>query len=124
MALVLIKKGPYKMELFLDILIDVFLIMMLISLFNLIRYTIKIRKVMKTYKDNPNVKGISIVNGEVKVIENMPTTIQPVEEVPKDLVIDPICGKELLKQDAYRILKDGKEYFFCSWECREKFLAH
>lgn len=124
MALVLIQKGPYEMELFFDILFEFFLIMMLLSLFNLIRYTIKIRKVMKTYKDNPNVKGISIVNGEVKVIENMPTTIKAVEEVPKDLVIDPICGKELLKQDAYRILKDGKEYFFCSWECREKFLAH
>nr|WP_307992187.1 YHS domain-containing protein [uncultured Niameybacter sp.] len=112
------------MELIIDVIFYFFLSMMLLSLFNLIRYTIKIRKVIKMNKDNPNIRGISIVNGEIKVIEKVPPTVQVVQEKPKDLVIDPICGKELLKEEAYRILKDGKEYFFCSWECREKFLAH
>lgn len=108
-----------------DIILDIFLILMLLSLFNLVRYMLKIRKVMKMHKDNPNIKGISIVNGEIKVIENMPTVLQEAEEEKtKDLVTDPVCGKEILKQDAYRIVKDGVEYFFCSWECREKFLAN
>lgn len=110
---------------FVDFILDVFLIMMLISLFNLVRYMFKIRKIMKMHKDNPNIKGISIVNGEIKVIENVPSDLNmSTEEKAKDLVTDPICGKEILKQDAYRIVKDGVEYFFCSWECREKFLAH
>lgn len=110
---------------FVDFLLDVFLIMMLISLFNLVRYMFKIRKIMKMHKDNPNIKGISIVNGEIKVIEDVPSNLGVgTEEKIKDLVTDPICGKEILKQDAYRIVKDGVEYFFCSWECREKFLAH
>lgn len=109
----------------LDFLLDIFLIMMLISLFNLVRYMLKIRKVMKMNKDNPNIKGISIVNGEVKVIENVPNLSEVIqEEKSKDLVVDPVCGKEILKEDAYRIIKDGVEYFFCSWECREKFLQH
>ena len=109
----------------LDFILDIFLIMMLISLFNLVRYMFKIRKVMKMNKDNPNIKGISIINGEVKVIENVPNLSEIVqEEQVKDLVVDPICGKEIPKEDAYRIVKDGVEYFFCSWECREKFLAH
>lgn len=124
MALFLIEKGSYEMEVIVEVIFDLMLVMMLLSLFNLIRYTIKIRKVMKMHKDNPNIRGISIVNGEIKVIENMPNTEQIAEEKSKELVTDPICGTELLKEDAYRILKDGKEYFFCSWECREKFLAH
>ncbi|MGL4344463.1 MAG: hypothetical protein ACRCTE_04630 [Cellulosilyticaceae bacterium] len=88
---------------------------------------LKIRKVMKMHKDNPNIKGISIVNGEVKVIEKDGavvgdlTSTAPIIEVEK--VKDLICGNELEKKDAYRIVKDGVEHFFCSWECREKFLA-
>lgn len=104
----------------LDIILNVFLAFMLISLFNLVRYTFKIRKVIKMNKDNPNVKGITIVNGEIKVIED--ELIPPLQDMPKNTVIDPSCGKEITKEDAYRIFKGGKEYFFCSWECREKFL--
>lgn len=108
---------------FLDMFLYGMLFFMLLSMFNLIRYMLKIKKVMKMNKDNPNVKGISIVNGEVKVIENTPTIdlATPIEE---DLVEDETCGKKLEKKDAYRVFKNGKEYFFCSWECREKFLAH
>lgn len=106
-----------------NFLSDVILIVMLLSLFNLVRYMFKIRKIMKMHKDNPNIKGISIVNGEIKVIEKLPTVFEEVTpEQPKDLVKDPVCGEEFLKEDAYRIVKDDVEYFFCSWECREKFL--
>ena len=71
-----------------DFILDIFLIMMLISLFNLVRYTLKIRKIMKMHKDNPNIKGISIVNGEIKIIENVPNLSEVgTEEKAKDLVI-------------------------------------
>lgn len=116
----------------LDVVMNVVLIFMLLSLFNLVRYMFKIRKVMKLHKDNPNIKGFTIVNGEIKPIEGkageMPAvpgvslTTAPPQEEKKELVTDPACGKEIEKHDAYRILKDGKEYFFCSWECREAFL--
>lgn len=88
---------------------------------------VKIRKVMKMHKDNPNIKGISIVNGEIKVIEKDGeiASIPGQEPTPAQIekVHDPVCGAELEKKDAYRIVKDGVEHFFCSWECREKFLA-
>lgn len=71
------------------------------------------------HKDNPNIKGISIVNGEVKVIEKAPDKIVQEKVIPK--VIDPICGKEINKNEAYRVVKNNKEYYFCSWECREAF---
>ncbi|MEG0086140.1 MAG: hypothetical protein RR817_06660, partial [Niameybacter sp.] len=72
------------MEVIVEVIFDLMLVMMLLSLFNLIRYTIKIRKVKKMHKDNPNIRGISIVNGEIKVIENMPNTEQIAEEKSKD----------------------------------------
>lgn len=105
-----------------EVIMNFLLIFMLVSLFNLVRYMFKIRKIMKVNKDNPNIKGISIVNGEVKVIEN--EAFPPIQDMAKDLVTDPQCGTEIEKKDAYRIFKNGKEYFFCSWECREKFLAN
>lgn len=106
-----------------ELLLNVFLFFMLVSLFNMIRYMFTIRKVIRMNKDNPKVKGISIVNGEVNVIEDeaFPPIIQAEE---KELVVDPICGKEVERKEAYRILKDDKEYFFCCWDCREKFLEN
>jgi YHS domain-containing protein len=77
---------------------------------------------MKMHQDNPNIQGISIVNGEIKVIEKKLNAGVLNEAPAKELVKDIICDKELEKKDAYRVFKDGKEYYFCSWECREKFL--
>lgn len=107
-----------------EIILDIILVIGAISFFNLIIALFKVRKVLKMQKDNPNIQGISIVNGEVKIIEkgqmpeDMPKAQAPVEE----MVIDPVCHKEIKKKDAYRVIKDDKEYFFCSWECREAFL--
>lgn len=105
-----------------DFILNMFLVIILVSLFNLGRYVFKIRKVIKMHKNNPNIQGISIVNGEIKVIEKNVNTVTLNAAPVKELVNDTVCGKELDQKDAYRVLKNGKEYFFCSWECREKFL--
>ena len=39
-----------------------------------------------------------------------------------DKVQDPICGMQIDKNSAIKITKDGKEYFFCSTQCRDKFI--
>lgn len=109
-----------------DFLLNVILVISAISLFNLIRCMLKVRKIIKMHKDNPNIQGISIVNGEVKIIEkgDLPGDVLNEEvEVPvEEKVIDPVCHTEINQKDAYRMVKDEKEYFFCSWECREQFL--
>ena len=106
-----------------DFIINMILVIGLVSLFNLIRYILKIRKLVKKYKDNPNVEGITIVNGEVKIIErNQMQNDKMSQPVQKELVRDYFCNKEIEKSQAYRVVKQGKEYFFCSWECREQFL--
>lgn len=35
---------------------------------------------------------------------------------------DPICGMEVNEKSSLKLTKDGKEYFFCSTHCREKFI--
>lgn len=107
---------------FVDFILNMFLAIILVSIFNLARYIFKIRKLIKMHKDNPNIQGITIINGEVRVIEKHNNQEHVVENVAKELVNDPICGLAIDKKDAYRVLKEDKEHFFCSWECREKFL--
>jgi YHS domain-containing protein len=38
------------------------------------------------------------------------------------MVKDEVCNTYLPKEDAIRENIGGKEYFFCSKECRQKFL--
>jgi len=40
-----------------------------------------------------------------------------------EMVTDNICGRTLPKSEAYIIAKDNQKHFFCSWDCREKFIA-
>lgn len=106
-------------DLVLDFILNMILLIGVISLFNLARYLLKIRKLIKLCKDNPNVQGISIVNGEVKVIEKE-SKMPEEQEIP--MVIDEICGKAVKKEEAYRMVIEGKEHYFCSWECREAYI--
>jgi uncharacterized protein len=38
------------------------------------------------------------------------------------MVKDSVCNTYLPKEDAIKEIVEGKEYFFCSKECRQKFL--
>ena len=38
------------------------------------------------------------------------------------MVKDSVCNTYLPQEDAIKEIKEGKEYFFCSKECRQKFL--
>ncbi|MFC1493710.1 YHS domain-containing protein [Thermodesulfobacteriota bacterium] len=41
--------------------------------------------------------------------------------VVSEMVQDPFCKTYIPRHEAFRIVMDGKEYFFCSEECAEKF---
>ena len=38
------------------------------------------------------------------------------------MVKDEVCSTYLPQEEALQEIRDGKEYFFCSRECRQKFL--
>lgn len=39
------------------------------------------------------------------------------------MVKDPICGMEIEQDKALKVNKDGKDYFFCSSSCKDKFMG-
>ena len=106
---------------------NLFIVMFLWGLFTFTMYIFRVRKTLRKYKDNPNIKGIHIVNGQVKVIEkdeaeNQNVIDGEIIEEKKEMVYDSVCNQEVVKSDAYHMIRDGESYYFCSWECRERFL--
>lgn len=47
----------------------------------------------------------------------------PPPRVTDRLVRDPVCGVYCPRSSAYTAIWKGKVYYFCSEECRQKFLA-
>ncbi len=51
-------------------------------------------------------------------------TQQKPQAVQGVMVKDEICNTYIPKSDAVREFRDGQEHYFCSQECRRKFLKH
>lgn len=49
-------------------------------------------------------------------------TIQPSRPASGFMVKDEMCSTYLPKEDAIKEIYQGREYYFCSKECRQKFL--
>ncbi|ABO49285.1 hypothetical protein Dred_0746 [Desulforamulus reducens MI-1] len=49
--------------------------------------------------------------------------LKPRVEEYIEFVTDNICGCTLPKSKAYILAKDNEKHYFCSWDCREKFIA-
>lgn len=37
---------------------------------------------------------------------------------------DPVCGKEVAREDAETYEFNGTTYYFCSYECRQEFVSY
>jgi uncharacterized protein len=49
------------------------------------------------------------------------TPPSPKIEEPDTLLQDPVCGTFIPRKEALKMVKDGKEYFFCSEGCLKRF---
>lgn len=47
---------------------------------------------------------------------------QKVKVYQPEMVKDLECGEYIDKSKAYIAVVDGKRYYFCSWDCRQKFI--
>lgn len=105
------------------ILGNLLMLLFLIGIFNFSIYAFKIRKIVKQHQNDPNVKGVKIVNGEVEIIEKDAVVLDAqIKEEIKDLVTDPICHEQVEKTKAFHVIRNNESHYFCSWDCREKFL--
>ncbi len=112
-----------KGDILLAVIGNIVMIMFLVGLFNFTIYAFKIRNIVRQHKNDPNVKGVKIVNGQVHVIEDDINILEAeIKEETKELVTDPVCNKELEKVSAFHVIRKGQSHYFCSWDCREKFL--
>lgn len=49
-----------------------------------------------------------------------PTQSPPMPQ-PDVLVQDPVCGTFIPRQEALKLTRDGRDYFFCSEGCLKRF---
>jgi len=50
-----------------------------------------------------------------------PGSQAPRPKEPEELVQDPICGTFIPRKEALKSQKDGKDFFFCSEGCLQRF---
>ena len=66
---------------------------------------------------------LSMQYGEVEIIEKDAVVLDAqIKEEIKDLVTDPICHEQVEKTKAFHVIRNNESHYFCSWDCREKFL--
>lgn len=44
------------------------------------------------------------------------------KEIPLEMVEDAFCGKMIEKSQAYQLARGSNILYFCSWNCREKYI--
>jgi len=54
------------------------------------------------------------------ITQARPPATKPEARIQGAMVRDEVCNTYLPKEDALRELRDGREVFFCSEECRRK----
>ncbi|MFZ5946140.1 MAG: transcriptional regulator [Bacillota bacterium] len=45
------------------------------------------------------------------------------KEIPVEFVKDNVCNTILQKDKAYIVRINGQDEYFCSWQCRQKYIA-
>lgn len=74
-------------------------------------------------------QGISVARNKKDLEKNMESDrrtefIKSMEDPRSlDIVTDEYCNKKLPKEDAYIAVVDDEKHYFCSWECRQKYIA-
>ncbi|NBI06024.1 hypothetical protein [Senegalia massiliensis] len=47
---------------------------------------------------------------------------QKIVEQEIEYVTDPICNKDVNKDNAYIVLEEDENKYFCSWDCRAEYI--
>lgn len=47
---------------------------------------------------------------------------EKIEQPVIEKVIDPVCGCEIEKDKAYIVVEKDERKYFCSWDCRQKYI--
>jgi len=61
-----------------------------------------------------------VVEAEAKTANRFPEA--NIKETAIDMVLDSVCNTYVPKNKAYQVVRDNETHYFCSWECRERFI--
>lgn len=56
-------------------------------------------------------------------LEQRTIPAKPAVKEEEALVTDRVCGCTLPKSKAFILAKENERHYFCSWSCREKYIA-
>lgn len=59
----------------------------------------------------------------VKNLEGQKLQVEPATQEEIEMVTDPICGRSIPRDKAYILAGEQGEQYFCSWDCRNKFIS-
>lgn len=91
---------------FLNIVVTIFLIRLIVKAF------LGFKSIFQSSRQEQKVKESDIDEGK------------NFQEVQLETVHDTVCDSYVLKEDAYIAVVDNKRHYFCSWECRQKFIEN
>lgn len=103
------------------------LLLNLISIYFAFRITKKIIyifRVIKTSKSQNATGNVERDNVDEVEINKWSSKISEIKKASDIVgtVTDEICGITFPREEAYIIIKDGTPHYFCSWDCRQKFI--
>ncbi|AEG59767.1 transcriptional regulator [Desulforamulus ruminis] len=70
--------------------------------------------------------SLSKAAAEARAKNNLEAAAEPQEEVMEEaieMVQDEICNRAIPRAKAYIVVRNDQEHYFCSWECRQKFIS-
>jgi len=69
---------------------------------------------------------VRLLTNRAKTQEKIPNqkTMEKEEKAASiEIVQDIVCGNDVPKHKAYQVIRDNEIHYFCSWNCRQKFIA-
>lgn len=69
---------------------------------------------------------VRLLTNRAKTQEKIPSqeTMEKEEKAASiEIVQDIVCGNDVPKHKAYQVIRDNGTHYFCSWNCRQKFIA-
>lgn len=59
----------------------------------------------------------------VKDLDEQKLKVETAVEEEMEMVTDPICGRSIPRAKAYILAREQGRHYFCSWDCRNKFIS-
>lgn len=85
-----------------------------LGLINLILIFILVRRLLTLFYESRVV--IKVNNAQSEEEKSV------VQEIATEIVQDEVCNRSIPKKEAHILVQGEDKYYFCSWDCREKFL--